>query len=416
MKADTPDFDLKGELDRIVKEVYEGKIQDGDVDGRIAHKVATTVSQAISEGYSQKYYQVEWGSPDWEMIRNLQQNVYQFSFAKSYQQMKATTNALFDNTGKVVPFNEFKSVAGRINNEFNDKYLRVEYDHTIGAAQMASRWVQFNAEKDIFPNIKYVTVGDERVRDSHRVLDGTVWSLSDPNLDLVYPPKGWGCRCDAQQTDALVTKPESIIYPHDTPKMFQTNLAKNGLIFPEGHPYFTHLPNEVIKAADNQNPYLYEKIHAGKEGGYVYDNPVHNHGEGWDEQLKTAKILADSGERVILFPQVNNDSSWQKELRKLVLPEEVKEGKNPDARVDGKIMDLKFTDANTKNAIDSLLRNAKDHADTVCIRLTAEMNDADLKSAIKGRVLRTDLQEVWIIKEGSNKPVKYTRSDIEGFK
>lgn len=414
--ADAEDFDIGGELDRIIREVYDGQIKSGDIDLRLANKVAATISQAVSEGYAQPFSQVAWESPDWQMIRNLERNVYQFSFAKCYEQMKATTMALRDDQGKVVPFSEFKEVASRINNEYNVNYLRTEYNTAIGSAQMASRWVQFQDDAEVLPYLRYDTVGDKNVRPEHARLNGVFLPIDDDFWDVWYPPNGWGCRCDVTQHDGgPVTDKSKITYPSDTPSMFRTNLAKNGLTFPKGHPYFTNLPDEVKQAANGQNPFMYNKVHESDNGGYVYDNPLHNHGEGWAEQLKTAKILANNGDKVILFPELNNDAPWQKELRKMVIPENVKEGKNPDGSVNGRTVDLKYSKTNTANSIDKLLRG-KSQSDTVCIRLSGKMPEKDLKSAIKGRVMRSDIQEVWVIKAGSKKPVKYTRKAIEAFK
>lgn len=404
-------------MKRIIREIYAGNIQAGDVDERLAQKVAVTISKAISEGYADRFTGVAWESPDWEMIRNLERNVYQFSFAKNYEQLKATTAALHDREGRIVPFNEFQEVASRIGNEYNVNYLRTEYDTAIGSAQMASRWVQFSGELDVFPYWRYDTVGDKNVREEHARLNGTMLPGDDGFWDTWYPPNGWGCRCDVTQHDrGTLTDKSKIVPPDNMPSMFRTNMAKDGVAFPKGHPYFTHLPDKVRQAADEQNPFLYTKAHKAQNGGYVYDNPLHNHGTGWIEEFKTAKILADSGERIILFPEINNSTQWQKELREMVLPKAVKEGKNPDGSVGSKTIDLKVTQANTENAIDMLLRKGKDQADIICIRLTGPMPEKELKRSLKGRVMRTDIQEVWIIKEGDTKPTKYTRAKILGFK
>jgi SPP1 gp7 family putative phage head morphogenesis protein len=45
----------------------------------------------------------------------------------------------------------------------------------------------------VFPFWQYLTVGDERVRPSHRALDGIVAPANSPFWD--DKPGGWGCRC-----------------------------------------------------------------------------------------------------------------------------------------------------------------------------------------------------------------------------
>lgn len=59
---------------------------------------------------------------------------------------------------------------------------------------------KYQAEQDpdiqeILWGYKYVTVGDDRVRDEHIVLEGTQLPKDDPFWDRFTPPNGWNCRC-----------------------------------------------------------------------------------------------------------------------------------------------------------------------------------------------------------------------------
>jgi SPP1 gp7 family putative phage head morphogenesis protein len=63
----------------------------------------------------------------------------------------------------------------------------------------AGRW---QAEQDpdiqeILWGYKYVTVGDDRVREEHAAIDGTVLPKDDAFWQRFYPPNGWNCRCQA---------------------------------------------------------------------------------------------------------------------------------------------------------------------------------------------------------------------------
>ena len=48
---------------------------------------------------------------------------------------------------------------------------------------------------EILWGYKYVTVGDDRVRDSHIALDGVTLPKDDPFWETNTPPNGWACRC-----------------------------------------------------------------------------------------------------------------------------------------------------------------------------------------------------------------------------
>lgn len=49
--------------------------------------------------------------------------------------------------------------------------------------------------QEILFGYKYVTVGDNRVRDEHAAMEGVVFEKGDPLIDTWYPPNGYSCRC-----------------------------------------------------------------------------------------------------------------------------------------------------------------------------------------------------------------------------
>lgn len=64
-------------------------------------------------------------------------------------------------------------------------------------AYSAGQWeaCQDPVVDEILWGYKYVTVGDDRVRDEHAELEGTTLSKNDPMWDAIWPPNGWACRC-----------------------------------------------------------------------------------------------------------------------------------------------------------------------------------------------------------------------------
>jgi len=65
-------------------------------------------------------------------------------------------------------------------------------------AYSSGQWAQLQDEaiQEILWGYKYVTVGDNRVRDEHEAWEGVTLPKSDPWWDTHWPPNGWNCRCD----------------------------------------------------------------------------------------------------------------------------------------------------------------------------------------------------------------------------
>jgi len=330
--------------------------------------------------------ELDFDTPDYEMYASIQKQVYQFSFAKNYEQMKAASLAL-QSGNTVTPWGEFKSIVQRINNEYNVRNLKVEYDTGIGSAQMASKWVQYIADETA--KLIYQTVGDSRVRPSHQVLDGIIRAITDAFWDVYYPPNGWGCRCDAVATNGKVTPKNKIVTPTDVPELFKRNLAKDGLAFPEDHPYFEHVPDEVLAAADGNNPFIYDRQYNGKKGGAVWVNNLHGADELKDN-MAIAKFFADRGDLVTLMPSIDPNSPTQISMRKMTLPDNLVKSKlNADAQINGRTTEFKTNYEGTVNSLKMQVRKGLKQAQDVVVKVGKDMKPASIKKAIKGQLINS---------------------------
>jgi len=72
--------------------------------------------------------------------------------------------------------------------------------------------------QEILWGYKYLTVGDNRVRDEHERMEGVVFEKDDPLIDRWYPHNGWSCRC---QLVPLFDRPPGRIKrpPSDVPEV-----------------------------------------------------------------------------------------------------------------------------------------------------------------------------------------------------
>lgn len=238
------DSELDKQAEAIARAIYEGKTVD--FSPAMAKRVASKLTQAISAGFGKNIAEVATDAIDYGMIQNLQRNVYQFSAAKNWQQLRELTNLVRDGE-RLRSFADFQRQAEQLNLLYNRVYLQTEYELAVAGSQNASRWVNQGNESIL----EYRTAQDERVRDSHKALHGVRKKKSDPFWDVYYPPNGYRCRClavESADTRTPETSEGDIVAPQ-VPDMFRTNLARRELIFPADHPYFEGPPADLISNA-----------------------------------------------------------------------------------------------------------------------------------------------------------------------
>lgn len=82
---------------------------------------------------------------------------------------------------------------------FDDRRLSLIFDVNMRQSHAAGRWAR--GMRSRMPFIVYRTMGDERVRQSHRPWDYLVLPRDHPFWDTHIPPNGWRCRCHFFFTD-----------------------------------------------------------------------------------------------------------------------------------------------------------------------------------------------------------------------
>lgn len=179
-----------------------------------------------------------------ELARSLKHSIAKFSAFKETSFSDVLKEKLTKN-GKIVPWSEFKKEALRVSGLYNVNWLKTEYHQTVATANMAGKWEDFQRNKELYPNLRYVAIIDDRVRDEHKDLHGFVAPIDHPIWKKIYPPSDWGCRCDVVQTDEEVSK--------DVPKVktkdgFDNSAAISGEVFKDSA-YETGLSAEAAKAA-----------------------------------------------------------------------------------------------------------------------------------------------------------------------
>lgn len=238
--------DLDIEAERIAQMIFNGEASDLTFDEELSGRIAERLREAMIYGFESDFPSIDFNTQDYNMLSNIESNCYQFSVAKNYNELKQATLLLKDGD-RARSFSEFKAEISKLHQVFNVDYLQTEYNTAINSAEMASKWAGFQQNKESMSLLRYVTVGDKRVRNEHRALDGVQRKIDDPFWNSYYPPNGWRCRCTVNQTgQGGQTNIKNIKIP-DVPAMFKTNMAKTGVLFPDRHPYYQDFPEEAKK-------------------------------------------------------------------------------------------------------------------------------------------------------------------------
>jgi SPP1 gp7 family putative phage head morphogenesis protein len=236
---DTKQLDLfsDDEIERIIYDIYNGTITLRNLSVPVYLKTARKLSDGVFTGFGKNIDNMLINTPDYKMLSSLTENVYIFSGAKTYQQTR-DISSLLTKEGAISSFGDFKKQATSIFKDYNENYLKAEYNSAIAQSRSASQWMEIEKEKDVLPYLQYRTAGDGRVRPEHAALDGIVKKVDDPFWNKYMPPNGWNCRCSViQMDDGKVTDTRNLVV-ENVPDIFQFNAGKTQQIFSPKHPYF----------------------------------------------------------------------------------------------------------------------------------------------------------------------------------
>ena len=82
-----------------------------------------------------------------------------------------------------------------VTTKFDSARLKLIFDTNTRMASSAGLWERIWRNRSSHPYIRYITRGDERVRESHRAWNNLVLPSDDPFWETHWPPNGYRCRC-----------------------------------------------------------------------------------------------------------------------------------------------------------------------------------------------------------------------------
>jgi len=246
----------------LLNAIYKGLISPKMLPANLYEFHYKNIYSAVGKGFGFAE-DFKKGSQRYKTALAFMQNVSFFSGAKTFQQTSLLSQLVFNDNGTKRPFSEFKALTRLINDEYNKDYLRTEQNTAYSSAQSAEEWQETQDYKKDLPYLRYVTVGDERVRYEHRLWDGITRPVDDDFWNTHYPPNGWNCRCivvqlaegektnlkkHLEEYNKRVPEKEKVKSMNNPSKVFANNAGKSGFIYNNQHSYFK-FPNEYKKSA-----------------------------------------------------------------------------------------------------------------------------------------------------------------------
>lgn len=353
-------------------------------------------------------------------VQRLKESNYVFSGIKTFHELNEAFPSLLDEEGNRKPFNQFLNEVQKVHDTYNVQYLRTEYNFAQASALMAARWKQFEQDGDRY-YLQYRTVGDKRVRRTHRMLHNITLPIESPFWDKYFPPNGWNCRCtvvqvrkekyplsDEQEAMNLGSQATAGKYQ----EMFMFNPGKRMTTFPAYNGYTLRkcnrcevrpdkmklaadIPdNEVCRACRLLQESISHYTVVPTKAGKLRIHDGHGKHER-EENIRIGTYLAEKhGYEIDLLDNPQGRKSADSYNRTLDMEQEYKMASTP-----------------TVNAIDRLIRDGRKQADNIVLWLDTDIPLGNLRDAITSRIRRADnVQSLTIIRNG--KDVTYNREDI----
>lgn len=267
------EVELSEEEIALVKNVWNAK--QGPYDAATYQQAINKLKEALFTHISPKS---EYDTPDYVTGTLMEANINQFGFDKNVETVLRLNQAL----GESNDFDAFEQKAMSILGQINRAQLKTEYNFAVAVAQNASAWNRQKRMAEVFPYLQYQTIGDSRVRAAHQALDGKVFAVADADSwQGIYPPNGWGCRCEMIQLMEHQAKPEDLttggeaigLLDEEWDAMvkggFNTNRGEMGEIFNLNNAYLKKIPGNKkpdMNALSYEDAELFSRDEMKKKG------------------------------------------------------------------------------------------------------------------------------------------------------
>ena len=149
---------------------------------------------------------------------------------------------LHDKDGNLRPFKEWREAVQPIASHHVGAWLKTEYDTAVLRAHQGSLWQEFERNKDILPNLRWMpttSVSPENVHKGYWTSRLTL-PVDDPFWQDNHPANRWNCKCSLEATSdkADTGHVAEMARQDNTAQQGLENNPRDGHLFSDKHPYF----------------------------------------------------------------------------------------------------------------------------------------------------------------------------------
>lgn len=223
----------------IIDGVYKGSIDTRNLPIGYYKSIQEPLLSAVEKGMGRDAVKFA------DLNESLQLNVQAFAGAKTYN----LVGELEVLKSQITDYAEYEAKAKAIVNQYHS-WGEAEVNTAQQQASQARQWAIIEDDADLFPLLKYQTIGD--ACKICKPLDGIVAPVGSPIWVKIYPCNHYNCYCivtqhlagqveltDKKTLAGLVNGSTKFMAP-----VFQSNPGITKQIYTAKHPYFSSIPKD----------------------------------------------------------------------------------------------------------------------------------------------------------------------------
>lgn len=421
-------------LAAFLRRIYDGFDTSADFEPAMWREILRVVNEAAVEGLSQGAAPPSL-SADRDFYRSLRHSNGVFSAFKVHRMGREMAALLTDTDGRLKPFSKWVEDVRGISTHYNRTWLGTEYSTAVIRAHNAADWRQFERDKDILPNLRWMPTTSPDPEGSHRAFWERKLTLpvDDGFWNRHHPGDRWNCKCTLEQTDDPATPELKELLDGDRPQPgLGNNPGKDGHLFSQDHPYFPEscsscafyrpdVKDRILgffnaRKKDCYNcPYInacisrmssdgFKLEHKAENGGSLYiHQDVEKDKTDYKDMKRICLQFAKTGHEVRMTPRLHYRSEEYKKIYGSLTGTKF-EKKCPDFSVDGVFYEYEgFAKPWNKKKIRNMISHGLKQSDRIVINNTKGCSDRYLRKAIVARLRFPEIKvsEVWVYEKGN---------------